>query len=137
MQNFANKIKDTNYTTHLIALGDIFSTLAFTTITSKNKKLSEHQKKVLNNNAVISTALCLGLGYGADKISAKPMDEFIKKLELANKNSPDLSKYKEGAKIVKTSLIFGMAYYCLIPFISTYLTSKITNKTGIDNKNNV
>ncbi|MBR2069482.1 MAG: hypothetical protein IJ877_06960 [Candidatus Gastranaerophilales bacterium] len=140
VQNFANKMKDTNYTTHLIALGDVFSTLAFSVMTSKNKKLDKHQKQVLNYNAAISTALCLLGGYGIDKALDKPMTKFIENLKNANKNSPDLAKYTEGSKIVKTSLIFGVVYYCLIPLISTFLSSKIaskTNETSPLNKNNL
>ena len=125
MQNIAKKAQNTNYTTHLIALGDIFSTIAFTTITSKNKNLDNHQKKVLNYNALLSTALCLLFGYSADKISDKSMDKFIKKLSNVNKKSPDLAKYTEGAKIAKTSLIFGMVYYGLIPMLSTFLSGKL------------
>ncbi|MBQ8475760.1 hypothetical protein IJ531_01720 [bacterium] len=129
VQNFANSAQNTKYTTHLIALGDIFSTLAFTTITSKNKKLDNHQKKVLNLNAIISTALCLIMGYGADKALDKPMEKFIKNLGSANKNSPDLAKYIEGSNIVKTSLIFGIIYYCLIPVVSTFISSKLAKSS--------
>jgi len=130
MQTFANKMKNTNYTTHLIALGDIFSTFAFMNITSKNKKLSNHQKKVLNYNSLISTGLCLAAGYSLDKISDKNMDKFIKNLTKANKNSPDLAKYIEGSKIIKTSLIFGLVYYGLIPIFSTYLSSKLAKNNN-------
>ena len=133
MQNIAKKVQNTNYTTHLIALGDIFSTLAFTSITSKNKNLDKHQKKVLNYNALSSTALCLLFGYSADKLSDKSMSKFIENLKSANKNSPDLIKYIEGAKIAKTSLIFGLVYYGLIPMLSTFLSSKLAT----DNKNNI
>ena len=117
----------------MIALGDIFSTLAFTSITSKNKNLDKHQKKVLNYNALSSTALCLLFGYSADKLSDKSMSKFIENLKSANKNSPDLIKYIEGAKIAKTSLIFGLVYYGLIPMLSTFLSSKLAT----DNKNNI
>ena len=140
IQNFANKAKNTNYTTHLIALCDIFSTFAFMNITHKNKKLNEHQKNILNYNALISTLLCLVSGYGVDKALDKPMDKFIRRLGEANKNSPDLSKFKEGAKIVKTSLIFGIIYYSIIPLFSTFLSSKLEsklNKTSPENKNNL
>ena len=133
VQNFANKMQKTNYITHLIALGDIFSTLAFTSVTSKNKNLNKHQKNVLNYNAVISTMLSLAIGYGIDKISDKPMKGFLEKLVKANKNSPDLSKYIEGSKIVKTSIIFGIVYYGLIPILSTFLSSKLAS----DSKNNL
>jgi len=137
MQKAAQYAKKTDYTTHLIALGDIFSTLAFTTITNKNKKLSKHQKKVLNYNAITSTALCLAMGYGANKILDKPMGGFIKNLEKANKNSPDLSKYKEGAEIVKTSVIFAMIYYGLIPMMSTFISSKAASKTCLKGENSL
>ena len=138
MQKLADKTKNTKFTTHLIALGDIFSTFAFTNITNKNKKLNKHQKDILNSNAVISTALCLISGYALDFASDKPMRKFIKNLEEANKNSPDLAKYKEGANILKTSLIFGIIYYGIIPLISTYLSSKFVsenNTSGHQNKN--
>lgn len=128
VQEFAKKMQNTNYTTHLIALGDIFSTFAFTTITSKNKKLNKHQKDVLNYGAIISTALCVLSGYSIDKLSDKKFQKVIENLKEANKNSPHLSKYIEGAKIVKTSLIFGLLYYGIIPLISTYLSSKLAQK---------
>ena len=129
VQDFALKAQNTNYTRNFIALGDIFSTLAFTTITAKNKKLDTHKKKILNYNATISTALCLLFGFSADKLTQKPMDKFLNKLSSINSNSPDLAKYIEGSKIIKTSLIFGIVYYTLIPAISTFISSKLASKT--------
>ena len=137
MQKVAHHAEKTDYATHLIALGDIFSTLAFTSITSKNKKLKEREKKVLNYNALTSTALCLLAGYGLNYATKKPMDSFIKNLEKFNKSSPDLAKFKEGAGIVKTSLIFGAIYYGLIPLISTYLSSKMADKNCPKTKDNL
>lgn len=137
MQKIAKKAEKTDYTTHLIALGDIFSTLAFTSITSKNKKLNNHQKKVLNYNALTSTALCLLLGYGLNYATKKPMDNFLKNLDKFQKNSPDLAKYKEGANIVKSSLIFGTIYYGLIPIVSTYLSSRMADKNYQKPKDNL
>ncbi len=133
MQSIAKKAQNTKYTTHLIALGDIFSTFAFINTTSKNKKLNKHQKNILNYNALSSTALCLIFGYGADKLTDKSMDKFIKNIENANKNSPDIAKYAEGVKIAKSSLIFGLIYYCAIPMISTFISSKLAT----NDKNNL
>ena len=140
MQEFSKKASNTKFTTHLIALGDIFSTFAFTNITKKNKKLDNHQKEILNNNAIISTSLCLLSGYALDFASDRPMKKILQNLEKANKNSADLMKYKQGANILKTSLIFGIIYYGLIPSISTFLSSKLSNKTqasGHIDKNNI
>ena len=128
MQKIAKKMQKTDYPTHLMALGDIFSTLAFASITSKNKKLDNRQKKVLNYNALISTGLCLLMGYGLNFAAKKPTESLIKNLEKFNKNSPDLAKYKEGLKIVKSSLIFGSVYYGLIPLISTHMSSKLADR---------
>ena len=136
LQKFANKMQNTNYTTHMIALGDIFSTFAFTSITSKNKKLDKHQKNILNYNAIISTALSLLFGYGIDKLFEKPTDKFIANLKKANKNSADLAKYIEGTKIIKTSIIFGLVYYGLIPLISTFLSAKLASEKNKNNSEN-
>ena len=132
MQKFAKKFQNTKYTTHLIALGDIFSTLASIHLTHKNKKLNDHEKKILNYNSIISTILCLTIGYGADNALDKPFGKFISKLKSLNKNSSDLSKYIEGAKILKTTMVFGIVYYCLIPLVSTFLSGKLAKKKDHD-----
>ena len=109
-----------------MTLSDIFATAASITITNKNKNLKPRQKKVLNNNALISTSLCVGLGYSFDKLTDKPFLNFINNLKKANKNSKNLAKYVEGANIAKTSLIFALVYYCLIPPIATFFSSRLS-----------
>ena len=125
-QKIADKFKNTKFETHLMTLSDIFATAASITITNKNKNLKPRQKKVLNNNALISTSLCVGLGYSFDKLTDKPFLNFINNLKKANKNSKNLAKYVEGANIAKTSLIFALVYYCLIPPIATFFSSRLS-----------
>ena len=127
--NFADKLKNTNFTVGMICLSDILSTLAFIGITNKNKNLDSHQKKVLNTNSALSTLLCILSGCTIDKLLEKPTDNFIKNFKKYNPDLKDFSKYSQGAKIVKTSLIFGLIYYCAIPLISTYFSSKLSKET--------
>ncbi|MBR1617721.1 hypothetical protein IJ670_06165 [bacterium] len=125
VQNVSDKFKNTNFTTGMMCFSDIFSTLAFINMTNKNKSLEKHKKNVLNLNSVLSTALCIVSGLILDNISDKSLLKFQENLKKYNPNSLDISKYTQGAKIAKTSLIFGSIYYFLIPFLSTFLSSKI------------
>ena len=138
IQNIASKLKNTNFILGMIALSDIFSTAAFINITSKNKKLDDNKKKVLNYNAAISTGLCIGAGVTLDKLLDKPTEAFIKNLKKYNPESLDFAKWAQGAKIAKTSLLFGAIYYFLIPMLSTTLSSILAkNTTSPDSKNNI
>ena len=127
--NFADKLKNTNFTVGMICLSDILSTLAFIGITNKNKDLDNHQKKMLNTNSALSTLLCILSGVAIDKLLDKPTDNFINNFKKYNPNLKDFSKYSQGAKIVKTSLVFGLIYYCAIPLISTYFSSRLSKET--------
>lgn len=127
-QGVAKKMQNTNFITGMVCLSDIFATASFIDITNKNKKLNDREKKVLNLNSAISTGLCLTLGTAIDRAFDKPTEKFISNIKKYNPNSPDLAKYATGAKIAKTTAIFGGIYYCLIPMLSTAISSKLANK---------
>lgn len=129
----ANKLKDTDFAMHTIALTDAFSTFAFIQQNNKSKKIDDKRKKVLNYNCAISTGLCIAGGYTVDKVLEKPFKNFSDNFANANKNSPKLAKYLEGLKIVKPALIFGGIYYGIIPFISTFLADKFDDKKAPTN----
>lgn len=124
-QKIVDKIKDTNYQMNIPVLTDIVATTTFVQQIKKNKNIEENRKKILNNNAVISTALCIAGSYGVDRALNKPTDKFIKKFAEINKNSTKLSKYIEGIRIVKPTLILGLMYYAVIPVISTFFAERI------------
>lgn len=124
----ANKLKDTDFAMHTIALTDTVSTVAFIHENNKNKNIDEKRKKVLNYNCAISTGLCIAGGYTVDKLLEKPFKNFSDNFAKANKNSPKLAKYLEGLKIVKPAIIFGGIYYGIIPFVSTFLADKFDDK---------
>lgn len=124
----ANKLKNTDFAMHTIALTDTISTFAFIHENNKSKKIDEKRKKVLNYNCAISTGLCVAGGYTVDKLLEKPFQRFSDNFAKANKNSPKLAKHLEGLKIVKPALIFGGIYYGIIPFVSTFLADKFDDK---------
>jgi len=124
----ANKLKNSDFAMHIIALTDAFSTFAFIQQNNKSTALDEKRKKVLNYNAAISTGLCIGGGYAINKLLEKPFDNFVDNYAKANKNSPKLAKYLEGMKIVKPAVIFGGIYYGVIPFVSTFLADRFDGK---------
>ena len=125
LQKFAQKFKDTNFRMHIIALTDAFSTFVFARQVSKNDEIKDNKKKILINNAVISTALCIGLGYALDKAFDKPASGFIKRFSEANRGDKNLPKYVEGIKLAKPALILGTIYYGIIPVISAIWADRI------------
>lgn len=125
LQKFAQKFKDTNFRMHIIALTDAFSTFVFARQVSKNDEIKDNKKKILINNAVISTALCIGLGYVLDKAFDKPTQGFVKRFSEVNKGDKNLPKYIEGIKLAKPALILGTIYYGLIPVISTFWADRL------------
>ena len=132
-QKFVQKFKDTNFRMHLSALTDVFSTAVFAHRISKNKEIKENKKQILISNAIISTGLCISLGYALDKVFDKPAQGFIKRFSEANKGDKNLSTYIEGIKIAKPALILGTIYYGIIPVISTFWADKIEkNKTYVN-----
>jgi hypothetical protein len=127
-QKFSEKLKDTNFCMHTMALTDTLTTTAFIYNNSKSKKIDESRKRTLNYNAGISTSLSILSGYALDKALNKPTEKFIKKFSQINKGDENLPKYLEGIKIAKPAIILGSIYYIAIPFISTFLADRTTPK---------
>lgn len=120
----ADKYYDKNVNQHIICLTDILATTSFITQTARSKKIKEERKKALMYNAGISTGLCIGASYAADRLLKKPTERFIEKFKQANINSPKLDKYIDGINVAKPALILGVMYYIFIPLISTYLADR-------------
>ena len=127
-QNFVNKFKNTNFPMHISAITDALATATFIHQIKKNKNIKEERKKALEYNAGISTSLCIGTGYVADKLLDKPVNNFIKKYQTVNNGQYNLEKQIQGIKIAKPILILGTIYYIIIPFISTFLAEKADSK---------
>ncbi len=123
-QNFVNKFKDTNFPMHISAITDALATATFINQIKRNQNIKQERKKALEYNAGISTALCIGTGYIADKLLDKPVNSFIKKYQDINKGKHNLEKQIQGIRIAKPVLILGTIYYIIIPFISTFLAEK-------------
>lgn len=130
VQKFAEKFKDSNFAMHTMALTDTITTAAFVQQTKHNKKIDETRKKPLIYNATISTALSIAGGYLLDKVLDKPTEKFINKFSEVNKNDKNLSKYVEGIKIAKPTLILGTIYYAFIPILSTFLADRVDSKNS-------
>ncbi len=127
IQKFAERFKDSNFAMHIMALTDTITTLTLIDLVNKNKHIDEDKKRVLNYNSAIATGLSIGCSYTVDAALDGATAKFVKKFTEANKNAPKLGKYLEGIKIAKPTLILGITYYALIPFISTFLAERIDN----------
>jgi len=127
VQKIADKLKNTNFITGMICLSDILSSLIFVGTTQKNKNLDKRQKNILSYNSLISTILCVIGGSSIDKATNKLSDKFLDNFKKFNPDYKNIEKISEGAKVMKSSLIFGIVYYCLIPIVTTVLSSKIAD----------
>lgn len=125
VQNMSEKLQNSNFAMHFMALTDTLATATFIQQTKHNKKIKDDKKKMLIYNSVISTGLSLASSYAVDKALDKPTQKFIDKFSKANANSPKLDKYIEGIKIAKPILILGSIYYLAIPLVSTFLSDKL------------
>jgi len=131
MQKFSERFKDTNFPMHTMAVTDSLTTATLCYEVNKNKKIDNDRKKVLNNNAMISTGLGILSGYFVDKVTDKPTEKFIKKFSEINRHDKKLSKYVEGIKIAKPTILYAGVYYTVIPLVSTFLAERL----GVTNKN--
>ena len=103
---------------------------------SKNNIINRIAKIIFNNKLTLLRNKITPkkfLNYSSDlkleKNNSKLQFEKVETiLEKYSSEPKKLIKYIEGAKIAKTSLIFGVIYYGLIPCISTFLSSKMANK---------
>lgn len=123
-RNFSQKYKESNFQMHTMAIADTLSTVTLVQQVNSSKKIEPQRKKVLNCNNVISSALGIMSGYLIDKGLDKPFNKIIEKFSVVNANDAKLSKCIEGIKIVKPTLIYGLVYYGLIPFVSTFIADK-------------
>ena len=131
MQKFSARFKDTNFPMHTMAVTDSLTTATLCYEVNRNKKIDNDRKKVLNNNALISTGLGILSGYFVDKLTDKPTEKFIKKFSEINRHDKKLSKYVEGIKIAKPTILYAGVYYTVIPLVSTFLAERL----GVANKN--
>jgi hypothetical protein len=136
VQKMSEKYKDTNFQMHTMALTDSLTTLTLMERVNSNKKIEPERKKILNYNSALSTSLGILSGYVADKALDKPAEKFIKKFSEVNKFDPKLSKYVEGLKIVKPTLIYGGIYYGMIPLASTFFAERLA-KNNEKNPNKI
>lgn len=135
IQNLSEKFYKTNFEQNIMYLTDIVLTGAFVNKTIKNKKIDEKRKKPLIYNSILSTVFSMISSLFLNKMLEKPFENFISKLKEANKDSPKLHKYIEGANIAKISLIMGGVYYILIPVFSTFFADKIDKYKNRNNDN--
>lgn len=128
MQKTSERFKNSNFQMHTMAVTDSITTLTLCHQVNNNKKIDTERKKVLNSNSCLSTSLGILSGYLADKALDKPVNKFIKTFSEINKFDPKLSKYVEGIKIAKPTVIYGGIYYALIPVVSTFFAERLNNK---------
>ena len=128
MQKISEKYKDSNFPMHTMAATDTLTTLTLFHQVNHNKKIDEDRKKTLNYNAGLSTSLGILSGYAVDKLTNKPTEKFIKSFSEINKADPKLSKYIEGIRIAKPTVIYGGVYYALIPVVSTFFAERLNKK---------
>ena len=133
VQNFALRHQNSNFFIKILSAKDLIATGFFAVLTKKNKQIEEKNKEPLIINSFLSTTLAITGGFAVDKMTKKPMEKFISRLEQANKGDKDLPKYIEGARILKPILILGTLYYALVPFVSTFLSGKIAHAHGDKN----
>ncbi len=127
IQKFSERLKDSNFAMHIMALTDTISTLTLIDQVNRNKHLNKDRKRVLNYNSALATGLSIGCSYTVDAALDGATERFVKKFAEVNKNSPKLGKYLEGIKIAKPTIILGITYYGIIPLISTFLAERIDN----------
>ncbi len=130
IQEFVGKIKDKKFIESAIYVKDIIATGIFAGFVKINKTIDQKDKSNLIANTAISTALSILGAIGIDKIFEKPFSKLSNRFRIANKNDVNLEKYLNGARILKSALILGTIYYGIIPIISTYLGSRISNNNG-------
>lgn len=128
IQKMSEKYKDTNFQMHTMAVTDTLTTLTLCHQVNANKKIDDDRKKILNNNSLLSTSLGILSGYAVDKVTEKPTEKFIKTFSKINKADPKLSKYVEGIKIVKPTLLYAGVYYTVIPMVSTFFAERLNMK---------
>lgn len=127
VQKFALRHQNSDLFIKIISMKDMLATGVFALLTKNSKRIEEKNKKPLIINSLLSTGLAVAGGFAVDKATKKPMENFLFKLEQANRGDKNLPKYIEGAKILKPIVILGVLYYSIVPFVSTFLSGKIAH----------
>ena len=127
VQNWAIKYQnnDKDIAKHMTAATDIILTSTSVYRTNNSNKIDQKRKRALIYNNIISTAITLIGGYGADRIIKNKTSKFIEKFSVANSGNPKLPKYIEGLNILRPAIIFASIYYGILPIFSTYMAEKI------------
>ena len=127
-QEFGEKFKDKNFIQHVLSLKDIFASCVFGLCTKANKSIDKKIQNTLIIETFISTAATILGGYAVNKITEKPLEKLKEKFIKANASDPKLSKYLDGAKVIKPIMILGGLYYILIPMLSVMWAEKIAGR---------
>ena len=135
VQDFVGKIKNKKFIENSIYIKDVIATGVFSGFVKINKTIDQKDKANLIANTVVSTALSIAGAMSFDKVFEKPLAKLSEQFKMANKNDANLEKYLNGARILKSALILGTIYYGIIPIISTYAGSKISNKQYANKQN--
>lgn len=132
--DFAIKHSDnaTNIARNMTIGCDLLLTSSFIAHTKFSKKIEEERKPALIYNSAISTGASVIGGYFIDNLVQKIGQKQLQKFIEANKNNPKLSKYIEGINILRPTIIFGLIYYGILPFVSTYASDKLDKFTRKD-----
>lgn len=131
-QNFAIKHSKNsgNIAKNISALTDVMLTTSGIVATCASKKIKKDKKKPLIINKFLSSAISLSVGYTFDEIIKKMGSSFVEKFKMANINDKNLSKYLSGLDILRPTIIFALLYYGIIPFFTTYVSDKLSNKNN-------
>lgn len=134
IQNFAGKIKNKRAIEYAMYLKDALATLVFAGFVKANKTIDQKDKGNLIANTAVSTALCTLGSVGINQALKTPLAKLEKQFRMANVGDILVEKYINGAKVIKNALILSVLYYGILPMISTYIGSRISNNN--DNKQN-
>ena len=127
VRKFALRHQNSNSFIKILSAKDLIATGFFAFLTKNSKRIEDKNKEPLIINSFLSTALAITGGFAVDKLTQKPMEKFLDRLEQANRGDKDLPKYIEGAKILKPIVILGVLYYAIVPSLSTFLSGKIAH----------
>lgn len=134
IQNFAGKIKNKRAIECAMYLKDALATLVFAGFVKANKTIDQKDKGNLIANTAVSTVLCTIGSIGINHALKTPLAKLEKQFRMTNDGDILVEKYISGAKVVKNALILSVLYYGILPMISTYIGSRISNNNG--NKQN-
>ncbi len=132
VQDFSGKIKGKRAIEYAMYLKDFVATLVFAGFVKINKTIDQKDKGNLIANTAVSTVLCTAGSIAINKSLEAPLAKLEKQFRMANTGDVLVEKYINGAKVIKNSLILSVLYYGVLPMISTYMGSKISNNKNAD-----